>query len=194
MASALKLWDSWNKTQGNTYKTRIKSGNFFQSSDMHSPKNSPVSGMCLLIKCVIAIVPCVLLHLGNNMFDHLSYIALLQLRKVFWACGLASFLRMTFLVCSAMALAEQMRDPASEQRCSAGSDTAGWEDVQRSEWEDPENTDSWTCKQEFSRYYFRSVYFPPSEQKVPLIRRMVSSVSRNEGANEMKPCTHVKQK
>lgn len=93
MASALQVWDSWNKTQVNTYKTGIRSGNFFQSSDMHSPKqNSPVSGVCLLIKYAIAIVPCVLFHLGNDMFDPLGYIALLQLRKVFLACGLASFL------------------------------------------------------------------------------------------------------
>lgn len=64
-----------------------------------------------------------------------------------------------------MALAEQMGDPAPE-RC-ARSDTAGWEDVQKSEWEDPKNTDSCTCKQEFSSYYLRSIYFPPSEQKCP---------------------------
>lgn len=74
---------------------------------------------------------------------------------------------MTFLVCSAMALAERMGDPVPEQCCCAGSDTTGWEEVQKSEWEDPKSTDSCTCKQELSSYCLRSIYFPPSERKCP---------------------------
>ena len=100
--------------------------------------------------------------------------------------GIFSLLRMTFLVCSAMALAELMGDPVPEQCCCAGSDTTGWEDVQKSEWEDPKSPDNCTCKLEFSSYYLRSIYFLLQSGNVPLVCRIVSPVSRNERVNEMK--------